>query len=118
LTANLLVLFVHAFDQVPTTHPDGITSGGDRELISRSGNPTLNGPTAVRDPEVSMDPRVTINRNSRENVTGHEVGHYLGSQHSTWNTDLMLETADVDHPNPCRIRKREWDRINPQGSTQ
>ena len=116
---QLLVFYVHAFDQTPPTHPDGFTFRNPK--LSESGHATINGPTLVRDPEVSQDPHVIFIHNSRQNVTAHELGHYLGSPDivdADKTNELMFGQAAADHPDPCRIRKREWDRMNPPGTSQ
>ena len=46
-----------------------------------------------------------------EYIAAHEIGHLLGASGTNVPLDLMYET---DSPtSPCRIRKRDWDLVNP-----
>lgn len=114
----LTLIYVHAFDTIfiPGEHPDGLTS-----TSVSLGDPSHGGPSVVRDPEISQDPGVVFIHNSRQNVSAHELGHYLGAIDLFGDAtlgELMHESADAKHPDPCRIRKAQWDQINPPGSTK
>lgn len=50
--------------------------------------------------------------NSEENVSAHELGHAMGRRgESTDSKDVMYEVGNAS--NPCEVRKRDWDAVNP-----
>ena len=50
--------------------------------------------------------------NSTVNVTAHELGHALGRGGESANVkDVMYEAGLAS--NPCEVRKRDWDAVNP-----
>jgi len=50
--------------------------------------------------------------NSTANVTAHELGHALGIARESQNAlDVMFEVGSST--NPCEVRKRDWDDVNP-----
>ena len=83
-----------------------------RRLLDPSGNPTGPRPGAFTNRSGGDTWVGTIFDGSIEYITGHEAGHLLGIGYESTNAyDLMFGVSSAS--NPCQIRKRDWDVVNP-----
>jgi hypothetical protein len=104
----LTILYVNAFDKNPAGKdpPLGLTA-----TASTPGNPSTGGPTAIRNKIANGS------YNGAPNLTAHEIGHYMGAGDVTTpgsEGDLMWDHQTSTQP--CRLKKRDWDLVNPPGS--
>jgi hypothetical protein len=103
----LTILYVNAFDKNPAGDPPlGLTA-----RASTPGDPITGGPTAI------VNKIANAPYNGAPNLTVHEIGHYMGARDVTIpgsEGDLMWDHQTSTHP--CRLKKRDWDLINPTGS--
>ncbi|HET6840234.1 MAG TPA: hypothetical protein VFK06_00860 [Candidatus Angelobacter sp.] len=102
------VLYVNAIDKGP---PGKDPALGLTLTAMTPGVPGTGGPTAIANQGTSAK------YNGAPSITAHEIGHDMGAHDVTTtgsNQDLMW-----DHQisaQPCRLKKRDWDLINPPGS--
>lgn len=104
----LTILYVNAFDKNPAGKdpPLGLTA-----TASTPGSPVTGGPTAIRNKIANGS------YNGAPNLTAHEIGHYMGAGDVTTpgsEGDLMWDHQTSTQP--CRLKKRDWDLVNPPGS--
>lgn len=70
-----------------------------------------NTPSAFSNPTFNASWFSPTHNGTIEYIAAHEIGHLLGASGTNVAEDLMYETDSSN--SPCRIRKRDWDLVNP-----